>query len=250
VRTELGRQVRRAFVARDAPEWTLVGADYSQIELRILAHMSSDSGLIESFRQHEDIHSATASSVYGVAIGDVTDEMRRVAKIMNFGVLYGLSAFGISRQTNLSAEDGAAFIETYFAKYPGIREYVESTKQTVREQGYVETLMGRRRYIHEIQSSNHNVRAAGERMAINMPIQGTAADIIKIAMVRIQDRIDAKKLRSMMILQVHDELIFETPQDELERMRGIMLELMPAAMDLAVPLEVELKTGYNWDEMK
>lgn len=250
VRTELGRQVRRAFVARDAPEWTLVGADYSQIELRILAHMSSDSGLIESFRQHEDIHSATASSVYGVAIGDVTDEMRRVAKIMNFGVLYGLSAFGISRQTNLSAEDGAAFIETYFAKYPGIREYVESTKQTVREQGYVETLMGRRRYIREIQSSNHNVRSAGERMAINMPIQGTAADIIKIAMVRIQNRIDANKLRSMMILQVHDELIFEAPQDELERMTGIMLELMPAAMDLAVPLEIELKTGYNWDEMK
>ena len=250
VRTELGRRVRRAFVARDAPEWTLVGADYSQIELRILAHISEDPGLIEDFRQHEDIHAATASSVYGVSIADVSADMRRIAKIMNFGVLYGLSAFGISRQTDLSADEGSAFIETYFGKYPGIRDYVESTKETVKKQGYVETLMGRRRYIHEIHSSNYNVRAAGERMAINMPIQGTAADVLKIAMVRIQDTIEAEGRRSMMILQVHDELIFEVPKDELEPMRELVLDLMPSAMELIVPLEVELKTGYNWDEME
>ena len=250
VRTEQGRRVRRAFVALEAPAWTLLGADYSQIELRILAHVSRDPGLLEAFGKDEDIHASTASSVYGVPIGEVTSEMRRTAKIMNFGVLYGLSAFGISRQTDLAPEEGAKFIETYFAKYPGIRSYVDSVKAKVRETGYVETLLGRRRYIHEIQSSNHNVRAAGERMAINMPIQGTAADIIKIAMVRIQERLDALALRSMMILQVHDELIFEVPQEELGQMRAIVMELMPSAMELAAPLEVELKTGYNWDEME
>ena len=250
VRTELGRRVRRAFVARGAPEWALLGADYSQIELRILAHMSQDPGLVESFRRREDIHSATASSVYDVPIGDVTPEMRRIAKIMNFGVLYGLSAFGISRQTDLSADEGAFFIEAYFGKYPGIHDYIESTKEKVRKQGYVETLKGRRRYIYEVQSRSYPTRAAGERMAVNMPIQGTAADILKIAMVRIQERIDAEGLRSLMILQVHDELIFEVPEDELALMRSLVLDLMPSAMDLTVPLEVELKTGYNWDQME
>ena len=250
VRTELGRRVRKAFVAEKAPEWTLLGADYSQIELRILAHVSQDSGLLDAFHNNEDIHAATASSVYGVPMGEVTADMRRIAKIMNFGVLYGLSAYGISQQTDLAPDEGAKFIETYFGKYPGIRTYTDSIKAKVRETGYVETLLGRRRYIHEIRSSNHNVRAAGERMAINMPIQGTAADIIKVAMIRIQERLDALKLRSMMIIQVHDELIFETPQDELEQVKAIVMELMPSAMTLAVPLDVELKTGYTWGDME
>ena len=250
VRTELGRRVRKAFVAENAPERTLLGADYSQIELRILAHVSKDAGLLEAFHNNEDIHAATASSVYGVAIGEVTKEMRRIAKIMNFGVLYGLSAFGISQQTGLAPDEGKQFIEAYFGKYPGIRSYVDSVKAQVRESGYVETLLGRRRYIHEIRSSNHNVRAAGERMAINMPIQGTAADIIKIAMVRIQERMDALKLRSMMIIQVHDELIFETPQEELVQMKAVVMELMPSAMTLAMPLDVELKTGPTWGDME
>ena len=249
VRTERGRQVRNAFIAEKAPDWTLLGADYSQIELRILAHLSKDDNLLEAFANKEDIHSATAASVYDVPIGEVTLDMRRVAKIMNFGVIYGLSPFGIRQQTGLSAEEGASFIETYFGKYPGIRKYIESIKGEVREKGYVETLLGRRRYIHEIRSSNRNVRAAGERMAINMPIQGTAADIIKIAMIRIQERLDALKLRSMMIIQVHDELIFESPNDELEQMRALVTELMPSAMSLAVPLDVELKSGYKWGEM-
>ncbi len=250
VRTELGRRVRKAFVAEKAPDWTLLGADYSQIELRILAHMSQDPGLLQAFHNKEDIHAATAASVYGVPMGGVTPEMRRIAKIMNFGVLYGLSAFGISRQTDLAPDEGAKFIETYFGKYPGIQSYVDWVKGSVREKGYVETLMGRRRYIHEIRSSNHNVRTAGERMAVNMPIQGTAADIIKIAMVRIQERLDELKLRSMMIIQVHDELIFEVPREELEQLRAVVTELMPSAMVLAVPLDVELKTGDNWGDME
>jgi DNA polymerase-1 len=250
VRTELGRKVREAFVAEHAPEWSLMAADYSQIELRILAHVSQDPGLLQAFHNGEDIHSATASSVYGVPIEDVTSDMRRVAKIMNFGVLYGLSPYGISQQTDLSPEEGAAFIEAYFGKYPGIKSYIEGIKASVKERGYVETLLGRRRYIPEVRSSNFHMRSSGERMAINMPIQGTAADIIKIAMIRIQDRMDELRMRSLMIVQVHDELIFEVPSDEMEPMRAIITELMPASMTLDVPLDVELKTGFNWGEME
>ena len=246
VRTELGMRVREAFVAENAPEWTLLAADYSQIELRILAHMSRDPGLLRAFHDDEDIHDATASSVYGVPIDEVTSDMRRVAKIMNFGVLYGLSAYGISRQTDLGPDEGARFIETYFGMYPGIRTYVDETKRRCREVGYVETLRGRRRYLPEIASRNFHVRGAAERAAINMPIQGTAADIIKIAMIRLQERIDSQGLESRMILQVHDELIFEVPGRELAQMRAEVMDVMPSAMDLAVPLRVELKTGPNW----
>ena len=254
VRTELGRQVRRAFVAENAPEWTLLGADYSQIELRILAHYSRDEGLMAAFLNGEDIHAATAASVYGVEIGDVDSEMRRVAKIMNFGVLYGLSPFGIRQQTGFSAEEGKAFIDTYFTKYPGIQGYIEGIKEQVKQDGYVETLMGRRRRINEVHSNNFHIRAAGERMAVNMPIQGTAADIIKIAMINIQQRMDANKMRSKMILQVHDELIFEVPRDELGQMQAIITELMPSAVPphvgFEVPLGVEMKVGDNWRDME
>ena len=254
VRTELGRQVRRAFVAENAPEWTLLGADYSQIELRILAHYSRDEGLMAAFLNGEDIHAATAASVYGVAISDVDAEMRRVAKIMNFGVLYGLSPFGIRQQTGFSAEEGKAFIDTYFTNYPGIRGYIEDIKEQVKMDGYVETLMGRRRRINEVHSSNFHTRAAGERMAVNMPIQGTAADIVKIAMINIQQRMGALGMRSKMILQVHDELIFEVPRDELGQMQAIITELMPTAVPphvgFEVPLEVEMKVGDNWGDME
>ena len=254
VRTELGRQVRRAFVAENAPEWTLLAADYSQIELRILAHYSRDEGLMAAFLNGEDIHAATAASVFGVAISDVDAEMRRVAKIMNFGVLYGLSPFGIRQQTGFSAEEGKAFIDTYFTNYPGIRGYIEVIKEQVKQDGYVETLMGRRRRINEVHSSNYHTRAAGERMAVNMPIQGTAADIIKIAMINIQRWMDANKMRSKMILQVHDELIFEVPRDELGQMQAIITELMPSAVPphvgFEVPLEVEMKVGDNWGDME
>jgi DNA polymerase-1 len=249
VRTELGRKVRNAFVAEKAPEWTLLAADYSQIELRILAHMSQDESLLAAFHRGEDIHAATASSVYDVPIDGVTSDMRRIAKIMNFGVLYGLSAFGIRQQTGLSAEEGQRFIDTYFGSYPGIRTYIDETKEKVKANGYVETLLGRRRYIPEVTSSNGNIRNAGERMAVNMPIQGTAADIIKIAMIAIQDRLEEQKLQSKMIIQVHDELIFEVPREELEHMREMVTELMPASMQLDVSLDVELKTGDSWGQM-
>ncbi|PKB62058.1 MAG: DNA polymerase I [SAR202 cluster bacterium Casp-Chloro-G4] len=250
VRTELGRKVRNAFVAENAPAWTLLAADYSQIELRILAHMSEDERLLAAFHRGEDIHAATASSVFDVPIDGVTSDMRRIAKIMNFGVLYGLSAFGIRQQTGLSAEEGQRFIETYFGSYPGIRTYIDRTKEKVKADGYVETLLGRRRYIPEVRSTNGNIRNAGERMAINMPIQGTAADIIKIAMIAIQDRLEEKGLRSKMIIQVHDELIFEVPREELQQMREMVNELMPASMELAVPLDVALKTGDSWGQME
>ncbi len=250
IRTDRGRDVRRAFIAEDAPDWTLLAADYSQIELRVLAHLSEDTGLVEAFRSGQDIHDATASSVYGVHLGEVTADMRRVAKIMNFGVVYGLSPFGISRQTGLTAEEGKEFTEAYFGKYPGIRDYIDSIKTRVRETGYVETLNGRRRYIPEIGSSNFQVRSSGERMAINMPIQGTAADILKIAMAHIQVRLDELKLRTMMVVQVHDELIFEAPQDELDTLKTVVLELMPSAMDLVVPLDIELKSGDTWGDME
>ena len=253
VRTELGRRVRSAFIAENAPEWTLLGADYSQIELRILAHYSRDDGLMSAFLNGEDIHAATAASVYDVPISDVDAEMRRVAKIMNFGVLYGLSPFGIRQQTGFSAEEGRAFIDTYFSKYPGIRGYIDGIKEQVKKQGYVDTLMGRRRRISEIDSPIYHRRAAGERMAVNMPIQGTAADIIKLAMINIQRRLDELSMRSKMILQVHDELIFETPREELGQMQAIIMELMPSAVPpdvgFDVPLEVEMKVGDNWGEM-
>ena len=179
--------------------------------------------------------------------------MRRVAKIMNFGVLYGLSPFGIRQQTGFSAEEGRAFIDTYFSKYPGIRGYIDGIKEQVKKQGYVDTLMGRRRRISEIDSPIYHRRAAGERMAVNMPIQGTAADIIKLAMINIQHRLDELSMRSKMILQVHDELIFETPREELGQMQAIIMELMPSAVPpdvgFDVPLEVEMKVGDNWGEM-
>ena len=250
VRTELGRQVRKAFVAPNAPETILLAADYSQIELRVLAHYSKDPHLLDAFRRGEDIHSATSSLVYDVPISEVTSDMRRFAKILNFGVLYGLTAYGISRQTDLSPEQGQNFIDLYFDRYPGIREYVRNTIKRCQDKGYVETKLGRRRYLPNINVRNFHLRQAAERAAINMPIQGTAADIIKTAMIRIMERMDELRMSSKMILQVHDELIFETPRDELERMKAIANELMPTSLPLNVPLAVEIKTGYTWGDME
>ena len=249
VRTEIGRQVRKAFVAPNAPESTLLAADYSQIELRVLAHYSKDPSLLEAFYNGEDIHSATSSLVYDVPIGEVTADMRRFAKILNFGVLYGLTAYGISRQTDLNPEQGQRFIDLYFERYPGIQSYVKQTVETCKARGYVETALGRRRYLPDINTRNFHVRQAAERAAINMPIQGTAADIIKIAMIRIMERMTELEMRSKMILQVHDELIFEVPRDEEGQMRAIVEELMPTSLPLEVPLIVELKTGDTWGDL-
>ena len=250
VRTELGRQVRRAFIAEDAPGRLLFSADYSQIELRVLAHMSQDTGLLEAFKRGEDIHSATASQMFDVPINEVDGEMRRIAKVLNFGVIYGLSAHGISQQTGFSREEGANFIDTYFAKYPGISEYLDRVKAQTRETNYAETLLGRRRYIPEIHSSNFNVRSAAERMAINMPIQGTAADIMKIAMIRVHDRLEREQMQSKMLLQVHDELVFEVPQEEMDGLKAVVFDEMPAAMELDVTLKVDAKWGETWGDME
>ena len=250
VRTELGRQVRRAFVAEGAPDWQLFSADYSQIELRVLAHLSQDPGLLEAFRRGEDIHSSTASLMFEVPINEVDSEMRRVAKVLNFGVIYGLSPHGISQQTGFSREQGREFIDTYFAKYPGISEYLETVKAQARADQYVETVLGRRRYLADINSPNFNVRGGAERMAINMPIQGTAADIMKLAMVRVQRRLDAEEMQTKMLLQVHDELVFETPREELDSLRDLVFDEMPAAMDLDVTLKVDAKWGDNWGDME
>jgi DNA polymerase-1 len=248
IRDDLGRQVRRAFIAQKG--WRLLAADYSQVELRVLAHLSQDPGLLAAFGRDEDIHASTASLVYGVPLQQVTREMRRMAKVMNFGVVYGLSAHGIAQQTDISFEEGNAFIQGYFGKYPGIRAYLDATKQQAYEHGYVETVLGRRRPIPGIASSNYQVRQAAERMAVNMPVQGGAADIIKIAMIRIHHWLRENNMQSRMLLQVHDELIFEVPDDEMDTMRSMAQHFMPKALDMRVPLKVDIKTGYNWGDLE
>jgi DNA polymerase-1 len=228
----------------------LLAADYSQIELRIVAHMTEDPGLIEAFLNDDDIHAATAARVFNVPIGEVTANMRRRAKVFNFGVLYGLSDYGLSVREKISREEAGEFIRTYFEKYPGMQRYTSETTQRAREYGYVETLFGRRRYIPEIHSTNFNVRNAAERAAVNMPVQGTAADIIKIAMNRLDAEMQRRNMRSLMILQVHDELIFECPGEELEDMRRLCLDIMPKSLEMKVPLKVDTKVGKNWGEMQ
>jgi DNA polymerase-1 len=250
VRTELGGVVRSAFVARDiGPDPWLLSADYSQIELRILAHLCQDPNLLEAFHRDEDVHASTASQVFGVDIDKVTPEMRRRAKVFNFGVLYGLTDFGLSQREGISREEAAQFIETYFQKYARVRQWQEQVVADTRRLGYAETLAGRRRYIPEINSANFQARSAAERMAVNMPVQGTASDIIKIAMNRIDAEMRERGLRSKMLLQVHDELIFEGPASELDAVREMVLRVMPASLTLAVPLKVDVKVGKNWGEM-
>jgi len=248
IRGELGKQVRQAFVA--APSCVLVSADYSQVELRILAHLSQDDRLLTAFREDKDIHAATAAEVFGVPITEVTPDKRRVAKVVNFGILYGMSGYGLEQATELSREQAAQFIAAYFQRYPGVKSYLESTKQKARERGYVETVMGRRRYIPDLDSGNRQVREAAERMAINMPVQGTAADIIKVAMVNLQREIDRRGLKSRLILQVHDDLLLESPLEEAEQARSLLKEIMSGAMQLSVPLKVDVKVGRNWGEME
>jgi DNA polymerase-1 len=249
-RTELGRQVRRAFVARDGDEpRVLLAADYSQVELRILAHISQEPFLLEAFGRDEDIHRATAAQLFNVPPEQVTGDQRARAKMINFATIYGLSAAGLSNRSELSMAEARDFIRTYFAKLPRVKEYLDGIVATTRAQGYAETLLGRRRYIADILSANGTLRAAAERMAMNAPIQGTNSDIIKIAMIQVQEAMDAAGLRSHMILQVHDELVFECPPDEVPIVRDLVRQIMPAAMTLDVPLKVDIKTGPNWGEM-
>jgi DNA polymerase-1 len=251
VRSELGGQVRRAFVARDIGEDPyLLSADYSQVELRIMAHMSKDPALLESFLNDEDIHAATASQVFGVEMDQVTRLQRNRAKVFNFGVMYGLTDFGLAQREGISREEAAGFIKRYFEKYGAVKQWRDDIVNQTRADGYAETLAGRRRYIPDIHSGNFNVRMAAERTAINMPIQGTASDIIKIAMIRIDEELERSGLESKMLLQVHDELIFEGPKSELEQLRELVLRVMPASLTLDVPLKVDVKVGKNWADME
>lgn len=248
VRTELGRELRRMFVAEQGR--VLVDADYSQIELRVLAHVADDDAMIEAFRGGQDIHATTASKVYGVPVEDVTPQMRSSCKAVNFGIVYGISDFSLAQDIGVTRKEAAAFIQSYLDTYPGVHHYMESIKQSARESGYVETLFGRRRALPELNSKNFNLRSFGERAAMNTPIQGTAADIIKIAMLRVRDRLKAEGFEARLILQVHDELILEAPEHEAERAAALLREEMEHAAELRVPLVAEAKIGHSWYETK
>lgn len=245
VRTPEGRKIREAFIA--APGFLIVSADYSQIELRIMAHLSGDAGLLAAFRADVDIHRATAAEVLGLAPGEVSPEQRRMAKAVNFGLIYGMSAYGLAAQLGIERTAAQNYIDRYFARYPGVARYMEATRAKARASGYVETLFGRRLYLPEIKSGNPARRQAAERAAINAPMQGTAADLIKLAMIAVQGWLDAEAMASRLILQVHDELVLEVAQDELERVQARLPELMCGVARLAVPLKVELGVGPNWD---
>ena len=247
IRTEQGRAIRRAFVA-GAPGMIFLGADYSQIELRVMASLSGDPGMMEAFHRGEDIHQATAAKVFGVAPDLVTGEMRRTAKMVNFGIIYGISAFGLAQRLGIPRAEGARLIDEYFVQYPGVKAFMDRTIESAREHGWVATLTGRRRPLRDIRSANVTVRKAAERTAINTPIQGTAADMIKIAMVRMAERLRVSGLRCRMILQVHDELLFELPAEELEPAQALVGEVMRDAMDLSVPVVVEMGHGASWYE--
>jgi len=238
--------VRQAFVAPQ--DSRVVAADYSQIELRIMAHLSEDPSLLSAFAAGEDIHRATAAEVFAVTKDKVTSDMRRNAKAINFGLIYGMSAFGLARQLNIGRKQAAEYIELYFERYPGVQNYMNTIRHTAAEQGYVETVFGRRLYLPEINSRNGMRRQAAERTAINAPMQGTAADIIKLAMIQVDDWLQSSNLQSRMIMQVHDELVLEVPSSELDRVRQGLTDLMENAVSLLVPLVVDIGVGDSWDE--
>jgi DNA polymerase-1 len=247
IRTELGRRIRQAFVPEAG--WRFVAADYSQIELRILAHMSGEPAIIESFRRGEDIHTRTASEVFKVAPERVTPLQRTIAKSANFAILYGVSAFGLSQATKIDQKEAQRYINEYFALHPLVRAFIDRTLAEGRERGYVTTLLGRRRYLPDLRSNNPVARGAAERMAMNAPVQGTASDMIKIAMVRLHRALRERRLASRMLLQVHDELLFESPPHEVEAVAALAREIMESALPLAVPVVVDVKTGSDWSHV-
>ena len=247
IRTEEGRRIREAFIPEEG--WVLLGADYSQIELRILAHLSADPTLIEAFRREEDIHTRTACEVFGVGPNEVTPEMRREAKVINFGIIYGMSPYGLSKELGVEPKVAARYIEDYFRRYQGVKAFIEGVISEAKRKGYVTTLFGRRRPLPEINSTNRTARQFAERTAINTPVQGTAADLIKMAMVNIYKRIREEGLRAKLIIQVHDELILEVKEEELEKVKGMVKEEMEGVSELRVPLKVEISSGRNWGEI-
>ena len=246
IRTEDGRRIRQAFEPSKGNKF--ISADYSQIELRVMAHMSKDEGLLEAFREGQDVHSKTASEVFDVGIKDVTPDLRRNAKAINFGLIYGISAFGLGKQLGISRNLAAEYMAMYFEKYPDVKKYMESTKEFASQNGYVETLFGRRLYLRDINATNAMRRQASERAAINAPVQGTAADIMKIAMINMHKAIKTQKSEAKLILQVHDELILDTPKDEIDKIVSLVTESMMGAANLDVPLEIDIGIGDNWDQ--
>jgi DNA polymerase-1 len=248
MRIELGRLIRKAFLPKEG--YIFVDADYSQIELRVLAHLSGDEKLIEAYRSAQDIHRTTASQVFHIPFDEVTDQQRRNAKAVNFGIVYGISSFGLSQDLSITKKEAADYIESYFKTYPSIKGYLDGLVAGAKEKGYITTMFGRRRPVPELASSNFMQRSFGERVAMNSPIQGTAADIIKIAMNRVHDRILDEGLSSRLILTVHDELLIETAKNEEERVRTILTEEMQGAADMAVTLEVDVHSGTDWYEAK
>ncbi len=248
VRTEEGKEIRRAFLPRDG--WVLVDADYSQIELRLMAHFSGDAALVEAFREGQDVHARTASEIFDVPLDWVTPELRSRAKAVNFGLIYGISGFGLARNTGVSRAEAAEFIRRYFERYPGVKRFMDDAARQGAENGYAVTLMGRRRYLPELQSPKPAIREFGKRAAMNTPVQGTAADIIKLAMVRVDEALRKARMRSRLILQVHDELLLECPPEEAEAAAALLKECMEGVMELKVPLLAEVHTGANWAEAK
>ncbi|QQS29972.1 MAG: DNA polymerase I [Sphingobacteriales bacterium] len=248
IRTDRGKEIRKAFIPRNN-DYLLMSADYSQIELRLMAHMSADSNMLQAFKDGLDIHRATAARVYGVSLAEVDSDMRRKAKMVNFGIIYGITAFGLSQRLGISRSEAGSIIDEYFKQYPGVKQYMDDTVEKARTLGYAETLLGRRRFLKDINSQNRTVRSFAERNAINTPLQGTAADMIKVAMVNIQRRMKAEGMKSKMVLQVHDELVFDAHQSEIDKLTGLVkTEMQTAIPSLLVPIEVESGVGSNWLE--
>jgi len=247
IKSPEGRKIREAFIAKS--NFSILSADYSQIELRILAHLSKDSGLIQAFKDNKDIHTITASEIFNTQIKKITSEQRRYAKVINFGLIYGMGAFGLAKNLNISRSDAQNYIQEYFKKYPTVLQYMEESKQFAREHGYVETYFGRRLWLPEISSSNGLRKAGAERAAINAPMQGTAADLIKLAMIEVQQWIDSNNnLKGKIIMQVHDELVFEVPNKEVDIFIKEIPRIMENVAKLDIPLTVEINAGKNWDE--
>ena len=246
---EEGKTIRALFEPGAGYDW-LLSADYSQIELRILAHMSGDENFLDAFRQGQDVHARTASEVFGVPLAEVTPDMRRKAKAVNFGIVYGISDFGLARDLHIPRQEAAGYIKLYFERYPGVKSFLDGTVAEARKQGFVQTLFGRRRNLPGLNERNFNLRSLAERMAMNTPIQGTAADIIKLAMIEAYKRLQAMRLKSRILLQVHDELVLEVVEAEREQVTALLKDAMENIAELAVPLVIDVHYGRNWSEAK
>ncbi|HRB21131.1 MAG TPA: DNA polymerase I, partial [Nitrosomonas sp.] len=246
IRTMEGRRIREAFIA--PPDYQIVSADYSQIELRIMAHISQDEGLLKAFSAGEDIHKATAAEIFGIQVDQVDSEQRRFAKVINFGLIYGMSEFGLASQLGIARSAARTYMERYFSRYPGVEKYMQLTREKARQTGYVETVLGRRLWLPEINHSNGNRRQGAERAAINAPMQGTAADIIKLSMIAVAKWLKKENLQSKLIMQVHDELVLEVPETELTRVQEFLPKCMGSVLKLDVPLLIEIGIGNNWDQ--